>query len=88
MRCMGAAFAVQRQRRRRGQWLNSGTKKKTTKSPKSPKISKRKPTSRKNPRRKTKSPKGEVPFAVEALVRAGYGLTPPSEAEAEESDEE
>ena len=32
--------------------------------------------------------KEELPFAVEALMRAGYGLTPPSEAEAEEPEEE
>ena len=32
--------------------------------------------------------KEELPFAVEGLMRAGYGLTPPSEAEAEEPEEE
>src|SRR5690349_22476481 len=32
--------------------------------------------------------KEELPFAVEALMRAGYGLTPPSEAEAEEPEAE
>jgi hypothetical protein len=29
-----------------------------------------------------------LPFAVEGLMRAGYGLTPPSEAEGEEAEEE
>ncbi len=28
--------------------------------------------------------KEELPVAVEGLMRAGYGLTPPSEAESEE----
>ena len=28
--------------------------------------------------------KEELPFAVEGLMRAGYGLTPPSKAESEE----
>lgn len=28
--------------------------------------------------------KDELPFAVEGLMRAGYGLTPPSETEDEE----
>jgi hypothetical protein len=32
--------------------------------------------------------KEELPFAVEGLMRAGYGLTPPSGEEAEEFDEE
>ena len=32
--------------------------------------------------------KEDLPFAVEGLMRAGYGLTPPSEAEAEEPEEE
>lgn len=30
----------------------------------------------------------ELPFAVEALMRVGYGLTSPREEEAEEPDEE
>jgi hypothetical protein len=32
--------------------------------------------------------KGELPSAIEGLMRAGYGLTPPSEAEAEEPEQE
>lgn len=28
--------------------------------------------------------KDELPFAVEGLMRAGYGLTPPSKSESEE----
>ncbi len=32
--------------------------------------------------------KEELPFAIEALMRAGYGLASPGEAEAEEPEEE